>query len=329
MAARVGSPAWAPAWVVLSAAPTMAQRSATSSDAPRDSSAARIPLSASPAPVVSSGVTGVAGKRDDLSVGAEHGALSAEGDDDRGPRPRREDGGGGLRVGSPVSSSASRSLGVRMGRSVSSSASRGRAGAGLRMMRSPRLGRPARGGQDGVVEDLEADEADRPGRRVQPGRLLGDHGGVKAGVGAGRHGDLVLARGVDDDERQPGVLVLQATAGRDVHAFLRQPCERAAAQVVPADGPEHHHVGPHAAGSHGLVGALAPVLLHEAIALHGLTGRGQTRHAHDEVHVDRPRDDDRPVRSCHVHDHGTSSRRRGTTRETDCATVCLRVSCLP
>ena len=300
MASLVGSPACAPATVVLRAAPAMAQRSASSRLAPRASSAARMPFRASPAPVVSTGRTGVAG-RCRARPSAQSKAPSAPSETMTGA-PVRPESRAAAASGSaaPASSAASVAFGVRIGPRASSASADGPRWRRVDDDPEAEPARPGRGSEDGLVGDLEADEADGAARNGEACRLLRDDGAVQPGVGPGGHGDLVLARVVHHDEGQPGVLAGQATARRDVDPLGGETLQGAPPEVVVADGAEHDHSGPGAAGGHGLVGALAAVLLHEPITQHRLTGHRQARDSHDEVHVDGAGHDDRPWCSCHV-----------------------------
>ena len=307
----------------------MAQRRASSIGAPLASSAARMPLSASPAPVVSTGVTGVAGRRVTCPPMLST-APSAPNETITGAFVRA----GEIPAAASGSADPVEQLGLALvggedGCQREQLVQQGPSGRRIDDEAQPLPDSPARGGQDGVIGDLEAQEADGSGGRAQLCRLSLDHAGVEAHVGALGDGDLVLADGVDDDERQPGVLVRESPAGRDIDPFRGQPLQGAAPEVVLADRAEHDDGGTHPAGGHGLVGALAPVLLDEAIAQHGLAGRGQARDADDEVDVDRPGDDHHrhPLPSCPRPWHILEA--TGLRPEPIAQPFASRVSCLP
>ena len=141
------------------------------------------------------------------------------------------------------------------------------------------------------VRDLEAQQRDAAVRRAQ--RRL-DGIAAELGVGARGDGDLVLARVVDHDQRDPGRAALEPPDPGDVDPLGLEQRQRLLAEVVVADGGHHPHARAEARRRHGLVGALAAAVALERPARHRLARARERRRGDDEIDVDRAHDIDVP-----------------------------------
>jgi len=117
--------------------------------------------------------------------------------------------------------------------------------------------------------------------------------GGDAVVGPGGDDDGVLALLVDDDHGHPGGGVRGGDDASAVDALALHADQQPLAEVVLADPPEEHAAGALACDGDGLVGALPAGGGGEARPQHRLARGGHVRGADDQVHVDRPDDEDR------------------------------------
>ena len=130
-------------------------------------------------------------------------------------------------------------------------------GAGLRTQRTPAAPASSTAASDRLVGDLGADQDAAELRRRAPRAPPARHRAPIAPVGAGADRDLVLARRVDDDQRDPGGVVRRAGRRR-----RRRPPRPAAprgpgAGLVVADRADQEHVAPGPRRGDRGVGALA------------------------------------------------------------------------
>ncbi len=82
----------------------------------------------------------------------------------------------------------------------------------------------------------------------------------------------------------------------DIDALGTQLVERGTPKIVDAHCTDERHRGAHPCGSHGLIRALAALVLGEDAAGHGLAALGQHGHRDDEVDVDGSDNQHRPPR---------------------------------
>ena len=110
-------------------------------------------------------------------------------------------------------------------------------------------------------------------------------------VGAGHHGDHVLAVGADEDQRRTGRGMGPGDA-RQIDAASLQQRERLVGEGVLADRTDHPRLGAGAGRGQRLVRALAARGGGEAVAGNGLAGTRKTLHGGDEIEIDGPYDSD-------------------------------------
>ena len=103
---------------------------------------------------------------------------------------------------------------------------------------------------------------------------------------------------VDEDERDPRRLIGERPELGHVDALGFERGPRLRPERVVPDRADERGRRAEPGGRHGLVAALAAVMLGEPTPGHGLPRRRQPVDGHDEVDVDRPHDDDRVTRSC-------------------------------
>jgi hypothetical protein len=134
--------------------------------------------------------------------------------------------------------------------------------------------------EDGCVRHLEL--AEDGVRRLQL------HS-AELGVRPGSDDDLVLAGGVDEDQRHPRGRV----GALRLYGQPLLPRQRLVGQRVAADAADERDVGAEPRRRDGLVGPLAAGDPAERRVGDGLAGAGQPAAARDQVEVHRPDDDDR------------------------------------
>ena len=127
-------------------------------------------------------------------------------------------------------------------------------------------------------------------------RTSADVLGQQRCIGTAGHGDAVLAARVDQDERDAGGLILERSELGHVDAIGLERGSRLRPECVGTDRADERRSRTEPRGRHGLVAALAAVMLGEPAAGHGLPRRRQSIDGRDEVDVDRPDDDDANLR---------------------------------
>lgn len=106
-------------------------------------------------------------------------------------------------------------------------------------------------------------------------------------VGARTNGDLVLALGVDHDQRRGGGSIA-AHHGGDVDSRATERVEHGCTDVVAADGPNESSACTEPSSGHGLIGALAARLRREPSAAHGFARSRKSVGSHLDVVVMLP-----------------------------------------
>ena len=154
-----------------------------------------------------------------------------------------------------------------------------------------------RAARRGCIQAEEPRARGGRGDRLGLDLLLADHGigvadvdlvGLEPAVGAGRGHDHVLARLVDEDERDAALTVVAGHAA-DVDPRL---LERAKRELLATEAAYETHRSTEPRGGDGLVCALATGDALELAVGDGLARARQSSAADDEVHVGRADDRD-------------------------------------
>ena len=252
----VGIPSRAPARVTASDAATTARRAASGRSRPAARPAASAPLSASPAPTVSTASTRGAwiarARRPATSIAPRRPRLTSAarlpGSAPSSLRPAADGEPSG-----PTRTASSPSFGVRMSARSSVERPRPVAGAGLRIVVAPAILARRSASCVAPVRISCPTSTTSPAVKGQPlERRPHLHGG-QGHVRAAGHRDPVLALGVDHDERDPGRLAGEGQDAGHVDPFRLERRARIGAEAVLADRADERGRRPEARRRDGLV----------------------------------------------------------------------------
>ena len=187
---------------------------------------------------------------------------------------------------------ASIAFGVRIGSTSNSASTTGRAGAGLRTMRHPRAAARL------AAATTASSSASNPSRHTASAGTSSESSADRT-ESASRWPFAPRATAIWFSPAASTTISAipvwtpgTSRQAEDIHAIGCHTRQCRSSKVVVADRTDHGDRRAGTGGRNGLVAALAAVLLHEAVASHGLPRRRQRRHDSDEVHVDGADHDD-------------------------------------